>query len=68
MSNRTELKRIMFQYGIKAEIVAKDLDVSEYTVDAWLKPDTSKSHRPMPDNLLKLLKMLYRSRKIKKAR
>lgn len=37
--------------------IAESLGVSEHSVNAWLKPETSKGHRPVPESVLKLYRL-----------
>ena len=54
MDNPTKLRELMQKHGLSRSAVAKLLTVSDITVDSWLAPVTSKAHRVMPDNMLRL--------------
>lgn len=55
-----ELRAIINQTGIKRSRIAELCRVSPDTVDAWLKPDSSKSSRPTPCYAVELLSLKLR--------
>ena len=52
------LQNIMSAHNLRPVDVVRLLDVSRHTVTAWLKPQTSTSHRVVPPQMLDLL--MYR--------
>lgn len=52
---RDQLKAMMKRYRLNRQQVADLLHVHPTTVDAWLKPATSKSSSPVPVWRLELL-------------
>lgn len=55
MSNRARLVSLMERLALTKADVARIARASEATVDSWLKPETSKSHRSCPDVVLAVL-------------
>lgn len=55
MSNRSRLVSLMERFALNKADVARIARASDATVDAWLKPETSKSHRSCPDVALAVL-------------
>lgn len=53
--NRVWLMRMMKHFSLTRPMVAKFVGVNISTVDRWLVPDASKSHRKMPVMARKLL-------------
>ena len=54
-SKRAVLNQLVDRHDLQAEDLARLTRASVHTVRAWLKPNTSKSHREIPDGLLELL-------------
>ncbi len=61
--NARTLRELMRVYGINSQKVADLLQVSIYSVRAWLIHDKSEKYRPMTDRNLKMLKLVLRGRK-----
>lgn len=67
MTTNERLKEIMLDCGLDirpdpalnkdADLIAKTIKASRHSVLSWLKPETWKSHRKMPDTALALLEM-----------
>jgi|GEM_PF-4230050 hypothetical protein len=55
-----ELRALMQRHDLTRSMVAALLDVQTVTVDAWLAPPLAASHRHMPANLLRLLRLELR--------
>ncbi|GBU19686.1 MULTISPECIES: hypothetical protein [unclassified Methylobacterium] len=55
MSNRARLVSLMERLALTKGDVARIARASEATVDSWLKPETSKSHRACPEVALAVL-------------
>ncbi|MBK3398049.1 hypothetical protein [Methylobacterium ajmalii] len=55
MSNRRSLISLMESFALTKADVARIARASDATVDAWLKPETSKSHRACPDVALAVI-------------
>lgn len=53
--NRDHLKRVMKKHDWSMEQVATIANVSQHTVRAWLRPNTSKASRNMRPQAEKLL-------------
>lgn len=60
MSNPETLRQLIKDYGLTRKKTAILMELPENTIDSWLKPDTNKSHRPMPDREISFLKCLLR--------
>lgn len=65
MTNPEILRQSMKDYGLTRKQTAVLMEVPENTIDSWLKPESSKSHRPMPDREITFLKCLLRPKKRK---
>ena len=52
--NPAKLRELMERHGLTRQAVGELLDVNRVTVNSWLAPVGSPSHRAMPDNLLRL--------------
>lgn len=55
MSNRARLVSLMERLALTKADVARIARSSETTVDSWLKPETSKSHRACPEVVLAVI-------------
>lgn len=55
--SRRRLIRLMEQYELSRREVAELAHVSPFTVDSWLKPTTSSSHRNVSDAALELIRL-----------
>ncbi|GJE83385.1 MULTISPECIES: hypothetical protein [Methylorubrum] len=55
MSNRARLVSLMERLALSKGDVARIARASDATVDSWLKPETSKSHRVCPDVVLAVI-------------
>ncbi len=60
MTNAETMKQLMKDYGLTRKKTADLMELPENTIDSWLKPDTSKSHRPLPNREISFLKCLLR--------
>lgn len=58
MTNREKLQRLMLKHRLKPAQVSEILDASEDTVTSWLRPESNKSSRNMPNAKLRLLEIL----------
>ena len=65
MGNPEILKKLMKDYGLTRKKTAALLELPENTIDSWLKPETSKSYRPMPHRELTFFRCLLRPMKKK---
>jgi hypothetical protein len=52
--NPVQLRALIEEFGLTRPAVAELLGVERVTVNSWLAPVGSPSHRAMPDNLLRL--------------
>lgn len=55
VTNRDLLREIMDANGLSRQDVADRLHQSIHTINAWLKPSTSKSSSPTPQWAIELL-------------
>ncbi len=62
-NNAITLRELMRVYGVNSQKVADLLQVSIYSVRAWLIHSGSEKYRPMTDRNLKMLKLVLRGRK-----
>ena len=60
MTNAETMKQLMKDYGLTRKKTAELMELPENTIDSWLKPDTSNSHRSLPNREISFLKCLLR--------
>jgi hypothetical protein len=56
-ANAERFRAIMRAYGLTREQASVLARVSKKTVDSWLAPVGSASHRSMPDNVIELVEL-----------
>lgn len=56
-NNREQLIELMERYRLDIPAVARLTLRSPLTVTSWLRPETSKSHRAMPDWAVDMLRI-----------
>lgn len=56
-SNADVLRALMVKHGMTRPNVYGLLEISRATLNSWLAPPESPSHRPMPNNMLRLLRL-----------
>lgn len=68
MNNPDTLRQLMKDYGLTRKATAQLMELPENTLDSWLKPETNKSQRPMPDREITFLKCLLRPMQKKESK
>jgi transcriptional regulator with XRE-family HTH domain len=56
-TNADNLKGLMAKHGMTRKATAELIEIAPQTLNGYLAPEGAPSYRPMPNNLLRLLKL-----------